>query len=134
MNLTTLADALALHDLRLLPGSHAVPVELLVQLPDSTVAHFTARGTTIRLALHSPLDLSSVTLEPDCGCGRHHAPTGRPRTTLDPDAIPLAESYVDGIRTFGWRSHEAGLLRLPDALPHFHTLLAQAQAQALTPA
>lgn len=54
MNLSAFADLLASRGLRLLPSSHAVPVELLVQLPDATIARFTARGTMLRLRQYSP--------------------------------------------------------------------------------
>ncbi|HZX05227.1 hypothetical protein [Kribbella sp.] len=123
MNLPALADLLASRGLRLLPGSHAVPVELLVQLPDATIAHFTARGTTLRLRTYSPSALTTITIPAECGCGDHHPQTGPARITLSRYAVPLDEHVIDGHLEYNWHHHEAGLLRLPDALPHFFTLL-----------
>jgi hypothetical protein len=123
MNLAAFADLLASRGLRLLPGSHAVPVELLVQLPDATIARFTARGTTLRLRLYAPDALTSVVIAAECGCGDHHPQTGPNRATLSAYAVPLAEHVIDGELLFGWQHHEAGLLRLPDAATHFFTLL-----------
>lgn len=129
MNLSAFADLLASRGMRLLPGSHAVPVELLVQLPEATIARFTARGTTLRLRLYSPEALTSIVIAAECGCGDHHPQTGPTRPTLSAYAVPVAEHVIDGELLFGWQNHEAGLLRLPDAATHFFTLLSQ-----LTPA
>ena len=123
MNLPAFADLLASRGLRLLPGSHAVPVELLVQLPDATIARFTARGTTLRLRRYSPDALTAITIPAECGCGDHHPQTGPSRVTLSRYAVPLDERTVDGELEFGWRHHEAGLLHLADATTHFFTLL-----------
>lgn len=123
MNLAALADLFASRGLRLLPGSHAVPVELLVQLPDATIARFTARGTTLRLRHYSPDALTSIVIAAECGCGDHHPQTGPDRITLSAFAIPLSEHVLDGELLFGWTTYEAGTLRLPDAIPHFFTLL-----------
>ncbi|GAA3540732.1 hypothetical protein [Kribbella ginsengisoli] len=123
MKLSALSDLLAARGLRLLPGSHPVPVELLVQLPDATIARFTARGTTLRLRHYSPDALTSITIAPECGCGDHHPQTGPDRVTLSAFAQPLSEHVLDGELVFGWTGYEAGALRLPDALPHFFTLL-----------
>jgi len=123
MNLSALADLLTSRGLRLLPGSHAVPVELLVELPDETIARFTARGTTLRLRQYSPDALISIVIAPECGCGDHHPQTGPDRVTLSAFATPLAEHLLDGELLFGWTTHEAGTLRLADAIPHFFTLL-----------
>ncbi|GAA1569934.1 hypothetical protein GCM10009789_24370 [Kribbella sancticallisti] len=123
MNLSAFADLLASRGLRLLPGSHAVPVELLVQLPDGTIARFTARGTRLRLRHYSPDALTSLTIEAECGCGDHHPQTGPNRVTLSAFAVPLAEHTIDGELLFGWQHHEAGALRLADAATHFFTLL-----------
>jgi hypothetical protein len=123
MNLPALADLLASRGLRLLPGSYAVPVELLVQLPDATVAQFTARGTTLRLRTYAPDALTAITIPAECGCGDHHPQTGPSRVTLSRYAVPLDERTLDGELEYGWRHHEAGLLRLPDAIEHFFTLL-----------
>jgi hypothetical protein len=123
MNLQAFAQLLASRGLRLLPGSHAVPVELLVQLPDATVVRFTARGTTLRMSRYSPDALTAVTIAAECGCGDHHPQTGPTRVTLSRYAVPFDEHTIDGELLFGWQSHEAGLLRLPDATPHFFTLL-----------
>ncbi|WP_405058659.1 hypothetical protein OG474_38845 [Kribbella sp. NBC_01505] len=123
MNLPAFADLLASRGLRLLPGSHAVPVELLVQLPDATIARFTARGTTLQLQ-HYPADaLTAVTIAAECGCGDHHPQTGPARVTLSRYAVPTDERTIDGELLFGWQHHEAGLLRLTDAATHFFTLL-----------
>ena len=130
MNLPALADLLASRGLRLLPGSYAVPVELLVQLPDATIARFTARGTTLRLRSYSPDALTTITIPAECGCGDHHPQTGPARVTLSRYAVPLAEHTIDGELEFGWQHHEAGHLRLADALPHFFTLLTTHQAPA----
>ena len=89
MNLPALADLLASRGLRLLPGSYAVPVELLVQLPDATIARFTARGTTLRLRTYSPAALTAITIPAECGCGDHHPQTGPSRVTLSRYAVPL---------------------------------------------
>ncbi|MEV0800868.1 hypothetical protein AB0I34_24480 [Kribbella sp. NPDC050281] len=126
MNLPALADLLASRGLRLLPGSHAVPVELLVQLPDATLAQFTARGTTLRLRRFSPDALTAITIAAECGCGDHHPQSGPARVTLSRYAVPLDEHTLDGELHFGWQNHEAGLLRLPVAATHFFTLLDQA--------
>ena len=123
MNLSAFADLLASRGLRLLPGSHAVPVELLVQLPDATIARFTARGTRLRLQHYSPEALTSITIAAECGCGDHHPQSGPNRVTLSAFAVPLAEHTIDGELLFDWQHHEAGALRLPDAATHFFTLL-----------
>lgn len=123
MNLPALADLLASRGLRLLPGSYAVPVELLVQLPDATIAAFTARGTTLRLRTYSPDALTTLVIPAECGCGDHHPQTGPSRVTLSRYAVPLEEHVIDGELEYGWRHHEAGLLRLADATTHFFTLL-----------
>ena len=123
MNLPALADLFTSHGLRLLPGSYAVPVELLVQLPDATIARFTARGTTLRLRLYSPEALTSIVIAAECGCGDHHPKTGPNRVTLSAYSVPLAEHTIDGELLFGWQHHEAGSLRLADAATHFFTLL-----------
>ena len=128
MNLPAFADLLASRGLRLLPGSHAVPVELLVQLPDATIVRFTARGTTLRLRHYSPDVLTAITIAAECGCGDHHPQTGPTRVTLSQDAVPTGERTIDGELLFGWHHHEAGLLRLPDAATHFFTLLDELQA------
>ena len=125
MNLPAFADLLASRGLRLLSGSHAVPVELLVQLPDATIVRFTARGTTLRLRRYSPDALTAITIAAECGCGDHHPQTGPTRITLSRYAVPLEERTIDGELLFGWQHHEAGLLRLPDAATHFFTLLDQ---------
>jgi hypothetical protein len=131
MNLPAFADLLASRGLRLLPGSHAVPVELLVQLPDATIARFTARGTTLRLSRFSPDALTAITIAAECGCGDHHPQTGPARVTLSRYAVPLDEHTLDGELLFGWQRHEAGLLRLTDAATHFFTLLDQSQTREL---
>ena len=125
MNLPAFADLLASRGLRLLSGSHAVPVELLVQLPDATIARFTARGTTLRLRRYSSEALTAITIAAECGCGDHHPQTGPTRVALSRYAVPLDERIIDGELLFGWQHHEAGLLRLPDAATHFFTLLDQ---------
>ncbi|MDX6249297.1 MAG: hypothetical protein QOF10_2657 [Kribbellaceae bacterium] len=125
MNLSAFADLLASRGLRLLPGSHAVPVELLVQLPDATIARFTASGTTLRMRRYSPDALTSIVIAAECGCGDHHPQTGPNRVTLSAYAVPLAERVIDGELVFGWEHHEAGLLRLVDASTHFFTLLTE---------
>ncbi|MFF0343211.1 hypothetical protein [Kribbella sp. NPDC004875] len=123
MNLAALADLLASRGLRLLPGSYAVPVELLVQLPDATIVQFTARGTTLRLRSYAPDALTTVTIPAECGCGDHHPQTGPSRVTLSGYAVPLEEHVIDGELHYGWHAHEAGLLRLADATHHFFALL-----------
>jgi hypothetical protein len=123
MNLPALADLLASRGLRLLPGSYAVPVELLVQLPDATIVQFTARGTTLRLRTYSPDALTTITIPAECGCGDHHPQTGPSRVTLSRYAVPLEERTLDGELLYGWTHHEAGNLRLREATPHFFTLL-----------
>ena len=123
MNLQAFADLLASHGLRLLPGSVAVPVDVLVQLPDATIVRFTARGTTLRLRQYAPEALTSVVIAAECGCGDHHPQAGPSRTTLSAYADPLAERVLDGELVFGWTHHEAGSLRLADATTHFFTLL-----------
>jgi len=128
MNLPAFADLLASRGLRLLPGSHAVPVELLVQLPDATIARFTARGTTLQLQRYPAEALTAITIAAECGCGDHHPQTGPARVTLSRYAVPTDEHTIDGELAFGWTSHEAGLLRLPDAATHFFTLLESLQA------
>ncbi|MEU8222404.1 hypothetical protein [Kribbella sp. NPDC048915] len=129
MNLPALADLFASHGLRLLPGSYAVPVQLLVQLPDATIIEFTARGTTVRLRRFAPDALTTITIPAECGCGDHHPQTGPTRVTLSRYAVPLDERILDGELEYGWRHHEAGLLTLADATEHFFTLL-----ESLTPA
>lgn len=133
MNLPAFADLLASRGLRLLPGSHAVPVELLVQLPDASIARFTARGTTLRLQLFAPEALTSVLIAAECGCGDHHPQTGPVRPTLSSYAAPLTEHVIDGEVLFGWQHHEAGLLRLPDAATHFFTLLSRTTLEPANP-
>jgi hypothetical protein len=123
MELSDFADLLAARGQRLLPGSHAVPVDVLVRQPDGAIARFTARGTTIRLALFSADALSSIVLDAECGCGQHHQPAGPARTALRAGAVPLLERVIDGRLAFGWTSHEAGLLRLAQAAPYYFELL-----------
>ncbi|WBQ01978.1 hypothetical protein [Kribbella sp. CA-293567] len=123
MKLSALVDLLASRGLRLLPGSHPVPVELYVELPDASLARFTARGRTLRLRHYSPDALTSVVIAAECGCGDHHPQTGPDRVTLSAFATPLSEHVLDGELLFGWTAHEAGSLRLADAVPHFFTLL-----------
>ncbi|MEV8371457.1 hypothetical protein AB0P21_01920 [Kribbella sp. NPDC056861] len=123
MNLSALADLFASNGLRLLPGSHPVPVELYVELPDASIARFTARGRSLRLRHYSPDALTSVVIAAECGCGDHHPTTGPDRVTLSAFATPLTEHVLDGELLFGWTGHEAGALRLADAVPHFFTLL-----------
>ncbi|GAB2600850.1 hypothetical protein [Kribbella endophytica] len=124
MNLSAFADLLASRGLRLLPGSHAVPVDLLVQLPDATIVRFTARGRTLRLRQYAADALTTIAIPTECGCGDHHPQTGPNRVTLSAYAVPLAERLIDGELVFGWTAHEAGLLRLADAAPYFFDLLA----------
>src|SRR5262245_51084436 len=123
MELSVFADLLAARGQRLLPGSHVVPVDVLVEQPDGAIAHFTARGTTIRLALFDPDALASVVLGTDCGCGKHHGPTGPARTMLRAGAAPVFERAIDGRVAFGWTMHEAGLLTLSEAAPYYFELL-----------
>ena len=123
MNLPALADLFTSRGLRLLPGLYAVPVELLVQLPDATIARFTGRGTTLRLRHYSPEALTSIVIAAECGCGDHDPQTGPNRVTLSAYSVPLAEHTIDGELLFGWQQHEAGSLRLADAVTHFFTLL-----------
>ncbi|MDX2974393.1 hypothetical protein PWY87_26505 [Kribbella solani] len=123
MNLPALADLLASRGLRLLPGSYAVPVELLVQLPDATIAHFTARGTTLRLRTYAPDALTTITIPAECGCGDHHPQTGPTRVVLSRYATPLEKRTIHGGHTYNWHHHEAGLLPLPTATHHFLALL-----------
>ncbi|MFI5732869.1 hypothetical protein ACIA49_22320 [Kribbella sp. NPDC051587] len=130
MNLPAFADLLASRGLRLLPGSHAVPVELLVQLPDATIARFTARGTTLQLQHYPAEALTAITIAAECGCGDHHPQTGPARVALSRYAVPTDERIIDGELQFGWQHHEAGLLRLTDAATHFFTLLETLQAPA----
>ncbi|HZO63403.1 MAG TPA: hypothetical protein VFB74_00240 [Kribbellaceae bacterium] len=125
-NISVFAELLAVHDVRLLPGSYAVPVDVLAGLPDGSVAHFIARGTTIRLALYAPDALTSVVIATQCGCGQHHEPAGPRRMTIRADAIPLVVRAIDGRSAFGWTGHEAGMLRLSDAAPYFFDLLSRA--------
>ncbi len=127
MNLPAFADLLASRGLRLLPGSHAVPVELLVQSPDATIIRFTARGTSLRLSRFAADALTTITIAAECGCGDHHPQTGPARVTLSRYAVPFDERTIDGEVLFGWQSHEAGLLRLADAATHFFTLLDELQ-------
>jgi hypothetical protein len=131
MNLPAFADLLASRGLRLLPGSFAVPVELLVQLPDATIGHFTAQGTTLRLRRYSPDALTTIAIPTECGCGDHHPQTGPIRVTLSRYAVPVEEHTIDGELQYGWQHHEAGLLRLADAVPHFFTLLAELHTRQL---
>ncbi|GAB3923538.1 hypothetical protein GCM10029976_013880 [Kribbella albertanoniae] len=123
MNLPAFADLLASRGLRLLPGSHAVPVELLVQLPDATIARFTARGTTLQLQHYPAEALTTITIAAECGCGDHHPQTGPARVTLSRYAVATDERVIDGELQFGWTSYEAGLLSLADAAGYFFQLL-----------
>jgi hypothetical protein len=124
MNLATFATALTDRGLHLLPGSHAVPVDLLVRLPDGTLAHFTARGTTLRLRRYRSDALVSIVIAPECGCGDHHPRSGPDRLVLGAHAVPVAEEVIDGRSEFGWTAHEAGSLRLAEASGYFFRLLA----------
>jgi hypothetical protein len=123
MELSVFADLLATRGQRLLPGSHVVPVDVLAEQPDGTIAHFTARGTTIRLALFDHDALASIVLSTDCGCGKYHEPAGLARTALRAGAEPLLERVIEGRLAFGWTSHEAGLLRLAEAAGYYFELL-----------
>jgi hypothetical protein len=131
MNLPALADLLAFRGLHLLPGSYAVPVELLVQLPDATIVQFTARGTTLRLRSYRAEALTTITIPAECGCGDHHPQTGPARVTLSRYAVPLEELVVDGELEYGWQHHEAGLLKLADATTHFFALLDKLRSRDL---
>jgi hypothetical protein len=115
--LATFAALLEPHGLRLLPGSSAVPVDLLLQLPDASVAHFTARGTTLRLRVYPRDAMTTVLIAAECGCGENHPQVGPQRPVLRHDATPVAERSIDGRTAFGWRAHEAGLLRPEAAAP-----------------
>ena len=123
MDLAAVSSLLLARGQRLLPGSHAVPVELLVALPGAAVARFTARGTTIRLALFAADALSEIVLPTECGCGQHHESAGPRRTWLRGDAVPVLERVIDGRAAFGWTGHEAGLLRPAEAVPYYFELL-----------
>ena len=123
MDLAAVSTLLATRGQRLLPGSHAVPVELLVALPDDTVARFTARGTTIRLAVFGTDALTRIVLPTACDCGQHPEYAGPARTWLRRNAVPAVERVIDGRAAFGWTGHEAGLLRLGDAVPFYDELL-----------
>lgn len=129
MNLATFATLLATRGLRLLPGSYAVPVELLAELPDGTLVQFTARGTSLRLRRYAADALVSVVIAPECGCGDHHPRTGPDRLVLGAHAVPLSEHVIDGRSRFGWHGHEAGSLRLAEASVYFFELLAAATPQ-----
>lgn len=123
MDLAAFSSLLVARGQRLLPGSYAVPVDVLVALPDGAVARFTARGTTIRLALFDAGAVSSIELATECGCGQHHESAGPVRTWLRGGAVPVRERVIDGRAAFGWTGHEAGLLRLADAVPYYFELL-----------
>lgn len=131
MDLAAVSSLLVARGQRLLPGSHAVPVELLVALPDDAVARFTARGTSIRLSLFAADAVSSIELATECGCNQHHESAGPARTWLRGDAVPVLERVIDGRTAFGWTGHEAGLLRLADAVPYYFELLGMVELEPL---
>lgn len=126
MNLALFATLLTSRGLRLLPGSHAVPVELLAEVPDGTLVRFTARGTTLRLRRYAADALVSIVIAAECGCGDHHPRTGPDRLVLGAHAVPVAEQVIDGRSRFGWHGHQAGSLRLAEASAYFFELLAAA--------
>jgi len=110
-----------------LSAGHAVPVELWAVEPgdSGSVLHLQARGTRVVLRRYATSDLATLVLRSECDCAEHRTAGAGARTVLVPGAVPAAEAVYDGAARHGWRSHEAGLLRVAAVGQVFEELLAR---------
>lgn len=119
------------------PGSCAVPVDVRGVRGDGVGLHFRCRGTAIRLAAYRPGRAAwQVAVRDASWCPEEslqlwvHSPLdGTPpptdaRLAFPGDAGPDREVILDGSDAWGWRGHEAGLLRPDTAARLFDHLLA----------
>lgn len=128
MDFAAWARALSARGLQVVPPSHQVPVVLWALLPDGGALHFQCRGTTVSLSIYAESAL--VLLEPEsvcgCGCGMiAKAPATPPRLALRDGTSPDQTAVYDGAAERGWRTVEAGRLRVSEAAELFEQLLAQ---------
>jgi len=120
--------ALSARGYGVLPTSHAVPVSLWLRDGDpitGRVLHFAARGTTLRLVVHRPADLTTLILRAACDCAEHREAGASGRIVLNRGAEPLEVHELDGAKVFGWTGHEAALLPLQEAAGILESLLAR---------
>jgi hypothetical protein len=126
------------------PASSAVPVELRVVRPDGVGLHFRCRGVRVRLGWYRPGRAAWQTpIRDERWCPEEslelweHRPVEPAGEVPDygrlvfPDGgEPDRQVILDGAREWGWRSHEAGLLRAASAAVLFTRLLAVAEGIA----
>jgi len=123
----------------LCPASSAVPVEVRGVTPRGVGVHFRCRGVRVRLRVYRPGRAAwQIPLRDDGWCPEEslelwvHRPVvgagvpERGRLVFPDEAPPDDELVLDGSREWGWRSHEAGLLRAAEAAPLFDLMLAGA--------
>jgi hypothetical protein len=143
MILSTWTTELAQRGITVLPPTTIVPVDMYASLPDGCGLHFRCRGTRVTLSVFAAADVQLAVPV------REATPTELPLTTeirlplagarlIESDLVrvvfsgpPVASATIDGRRRFGWAGHEAGLLRLGDALPLFDELLGAVLAQPM---
>jgi hypothetical protein len=128
MDFASWARALSARGLQVVPPSHQVPVMLWALLPDGGALHFQCRGTTVTLSTYAESALVLVEPEPVCGCGCGmiaKAPRAPPRLALRDSARPDQTAIFDGAAERGWRTVEAGRLRVAEAAEIFEDLLAR---------
>lgn len=119
--------ALTARGFGVLRPSHHVPVSLWLResvAGGDRVLHFSARGTTLRLAVYAPSDLTTLLLRAECDCAEHRTAGAASRSTLNPGAVATFERMFDGARTLGWRGHEAATLPLIETAGIFEALYA----------
>jgi hypothetical protein len=131
----------------LCPGSSAVPVDVRGVRRDGVGLHFRCRGTAVRLAAYRPGRAAWQVAVRDAGwCPEeslqlwvHRPLDGTPpppeaRLAFPGDAGPDREVILDGADAWGWRHHEAGLLRPDAAAQLFDHLLAALTSPGATSA
>jgi hypothetical protein len=130
------------------PASSAVPVEFRVVRPDGVGLHFRCRGVRVRLGWYRPgRAVWQTPIRDERWCPEEalelweHRPVDLAGEVPDYGRIvfpdggePDREVTLDGAREWGWRSHEAGLLRTATAAVLFTRLLAVAEGSAGVPA
>ncbi|GAB3432519.1 hypothetical protein [Flindersiella endophytica] len=130
MDFAAWARALSARGLQVVPPSHQVPVVLWALLPDGGALHFQCRGTTVTLSIYAESALMLLEPESLCGCGCGmiaKAPATPPRLALRDAVGPDQTAVFDGAAERGWRTVEAGRLRVDEAAELFEQLLAKLQ-------